>query len=295
MQCKNLEGINESWNAGAERIFGYTASEAIGQSVEILIPPARLNEEAEIINRIRRGERIEHYETVRRRKDGGLIDISLTVSPIMATEGRIIGASKIARDITERKRSEAHISVLAREAEHRGKNVLATVQAIVNLTEAETVADFKNAVEGRLQALANVHTLFVESRWSGAELHDLITKELVPYLKGDGTRVAIEGPALKLETSTAQTIAVVFHELATNAVKYGALSVRKGRIGVSWTRPQIGRLVVRWTETGGPAVTPPTRNGFGTRVMTNMIHQAKGEIGFDWQPAGLACEIALPI
>jgi two-component sensor histidine kinase len=187
------------------------------------------------------------------------------------------------------------MSVLAREAEHRAKNVLATVQAIVNLTEAETVADFKNAIEGRVHALANVHTLFVESRWSGAELHDIITKELAPYRKGDGTRVAIEGFALKLEPSTAQTIAVVFHELTTNAVKYGALSVGKGRIGVSWTRPEIGRLVLRWTETGGPAVTPPTRKGFGTRVMLNVIHQARGEIGFDWHPAGLACEIALPI
>ena len=251
---KNLKGIIESWNAGAERIFGYTASEAIGQSVEMLIPPDRLNEESEIINRIRRGERIEHYETVRRRKDGSLIDISLTVSPIMDADGRVIGASKIARDITERKQSEAHISVLAREAEHRARNILATVQATVHLTEAETVAEFKNAVEGRLQALANVHTLFVESRWSGAELHDLIIKELAPYRKGDGTRIAIEGPALLLEPNMAQTIAVLFHELATNAVKYGALSVSKGRIGVSWTRPEIGRLVLRWTETGGPAV-----------------------------------------
>jgi PAS domain S-box-containing protein len=292
---KNLEGIIESWNAGAERIFGYTAAEAIGQSVGILIPPDRLNEEQAILRRIRRGERIEHYETVRRCKDGSLIDISLTVSPIIATDGRVIGASKIARDVTERRQSEAHISVLAREAEHRAKNVLATVQAVVNLTEAETVADFKNAVEGRLQALANVHTLFVESRWSGAELHDLITKELAPYRKGDGTRVAIEGPALKLEPSTAQTIAVVFHELTTNAVKYGALSVGMGRIGVSWTRPEIGRLVVRWTETGGPVVRPPTRKGFGTRVMANMIHQAGGEIQFDWHPAGLTCQIALPV
>ena len=238
---KNLEGIIESWNAGAERIFGYTPGEAIGQSVEILIPPDRLNEEQIILRRIRRGERIEHYETVRRRKDGRLIDISLTVSPVIDADGRVIGASKIARDITERKRSEAHISVLAREAEHRAKNVLATVQAVVNLSEAETVEDFKKAIEGRLHALANVHNLFVESRWTGAELHDLITKELAPYRKGDGTRVAIEGPALKLEPSTAQTTAVVFHELTTNAVKYGALSVCEGRIGISWTRPR------KWT------------------------------------------------
>jgi len=292
---KNLDGIMESWNAGAERIFGYTAKEAIGQSVEMLIPPDRIHEEGKIINRIRCGERIEHYETVRRRKDGSLIDISLTVSPIMDADGWVIGASKIARDITERKQSEAHISVLVREAEHRTKNILATVQAVINLTEAETVADFKNAIEGRLHALANVHALFAESRWSGAELHDIVAKELAPYRKGDGTRVTIEGPALKLESGAAQTIAVIFHELTTNAVKYGALSTWKGRIGVSWTRPEIGRLVVRWAETGGPAVTPPTRKGFGTRVMANTIHHERGEIGFDWNSAGLACEITLPI
>jgi PAS domain S-box-containing protein len=292
---KNLEGIIESWNAGAERIFGYTPGEAIGQSVEILIPPDRLNEEQIILGRIRCGERIEHYETVRRRKDGRLIDISLTVSPVIDADGRVIGASKIARDITERKRSEAHISVLAREAEHRAKNVLATAQAVVNLSEAETVEDFKKAIEGRLHALANVHNLFVESRWTGAELHDLITKELAPYRKGDGTRVAIEGPALKLEPSTAQTTAVVLHELTTNAVKYGALSVCEGRIGIFWTVPENGRFILRWSETGGPAVTPPTRKGFGTRVMASMIRQARGEIRFDWHPTGLACEITLPI
>ena len=107
------------------------------------------------------------------------------------------------------------------------------MQAIVHLTEAETVADYKTAVEGRVQALANVHTLFVKSHWSGAEMHDLVTKEFAPYRKGDGTRVAVEGPALALEPGAAQTIAVVVHELTTNAVKYGALSVIKGRIVVS--------------------------------------------------------------
>ena len=135
----------------------------------------------------------------------------------------------------------------------------------------------------------------MESRWSGAELHDLITKELAPYRKGDGTRVAVEGPTLVLEPSAAQTIAVLFHELTTNAVKYGALSVSNGRIDVSWTRPEIGWLVLRWTETGGPVVAPPARKGFGTRVMATMIHQLRGEITYDWYPSGLACEIAIPV
>ena len=169
------------------------------------------------------------------------------------------------------------------------------MQATLHLTQAETVSEFKNAVEGRLQALANVHSLFVESRWVGAELHDLIAKELAPYRKGNGSRLVVEGPALVLEPSTAQIIAVLFHELTTNAVKYGALSVGKGRIAVSWAHPEIGRLVLRWTETGGPTVSPPTRKGFGTRVMTTMIHQARGQIAFDWHPTGLACEITLSI
>jgi PAS domain S-box-containing protein len=292
---KNLKGTIESWNAGAERIFGYTASEVIGQSVEILIPPDRLDEEPKILDRIRRGERVEHYETVRRCKNGDLINVSLAVSPIINSGGRVIGASKIARDITERKRSEAHVSVLAREAEHRAKNILATVQATVHLTQAGTVAEFKKAIEGRLQALANVHTLFVESRWSGAELHELITKELAPYRRGDGTRVNIEGPVLLLEPSAAQTIAVILHELATNAAKYGALSVTDGRIVIAWSHPVDGRLVLSWVEAGGPPVTVPTSKGFGTRVMDAMTRQANGEIRIDWRPAGLACEIVLPI
>ena len=114
-------------------------------------------------------ERVEHYETVRMRKDGSRIDISLTISPVKNTEGKIIGASKIARDITERKNAEAQIAVLAREAEHRARNVLASVQAAVHLSHSDTPEGLKHTIEGRIQALANVHRLFVESRWAGAE------------------------------------------------------------------------------------------------------------------------------
>ena len=161
---KDLDGVIKSWNGGAERIFGYTAQEVIGKSITILIPPGRESEEPEILLRIRRGERIDHYETVRQCKHGSLINVSLTVSPVKNSQGKIIGASKIARDITERKRSEAQITMLAREAEHRAKNILATVQATVHLSQSDTPAGLKHAIEGRIQALANVHRLFVESR-----------------------------------------------------------------------------------------------------------------------------------
>jgi two-component sensor histidine kinase len=191
---------------------------------------------------------------------------------------------------------EEQISILAREAEHRAKNVLATVQATVHLSHADTPDGLKHAIAGRIQALANVHALFVQSRWSGAELHSLVTQELSPYCQDGETRARIDGPNLLLEPSTAQTIAVTLHELATNAAKYGALSVPNGHVQIQWSRAADGRLVLRWTETGGPPAKPPTRKGFGTQVIERMIGgQLKGEMRFDWRAEGLACEIALPV
>jgi PAS domain S-box-containing protein len=232
---KNLDGLIISWNKGAERVLGYTAEEAIGQPITIVIPEDRHDEERQILTRIRRGERVDHYETVRRRKHGSLIAVSLTVSPVKDAEGKIVGASKIARDITEEKRSQEQIATLAREAEHRSKNLLATVQATVHLSQAETADNLKLAIEGRIQALANVHSLFVQSRWIGAELSTVARQELTPYIQNNEARVRIEGPQVLLEPNTAQAIAVTLHELATNAAKYGALSATEGQIEVKWS------------------------------------------------------------
>ncbi len=190
---------------------------------------------------------------------------------------------------------EEQISILAREAEHRTKNVLATVQAAVHLSRADTPEGLKHAISGRIQALANVHTLFVQSRWTGAELHNLVTQELSPYFQDGETRARINGPNLFLEPNTAQTIAVTLHELATNSAKYGALSVPNGHVQIEWSRAANGRLVICWTETDGPLVKPPARQGYGTCVMERMIRdQVKGELRFDWRAEGLACKIALP-
>ena len=228
-------------------------------------------------------------------RHGSRVDISLTISPVKNAEGKIIDASKIARDITERKRSEAQIAILAREAEHRAKNVLATVQATVHLTQSDTPEGLKQAIEGRIQALANVHRLFVESRWEGADLRSLAQEELAAYSPGRETRVQIDGPSVLLEPNAAQAIAVILHELATNAAKYGASSVPNGQVRTEWSHEQNGQLVLRWTEKGGPPVEPPTRRGLGARVMENMVRgHFKGELKFDWHPEGLACEIVLP-
>ncbi len=188
---KDLDGVIMSWNQGAERIFGFSAEEAIGQSITIVIPQDRQDEEREILTRIRHGERIDHYETVRQRKNGSLIVVSLTVSPVKNAEGVIVGASKIARDITERKRSQEQIATLAREAEHRSKNLLANVHATVMLSQADTPEGLKQAIEGRIRALANVHSLFVESRWIGAELTTIAKQELAPYAEAGEGRVRL--------------------------------------------------------------------------------------------------------
>ena len=287
----DVNGIITSWNKGAELVFGFTAEEAIGQPITIVIPEDRRDEERTILTRIRRGERIEHYETVRQRKQGGLITISLTVSPVKDAEGKIVGASKIARDISEPKRNQEQIVTLAREAEHRSKNILAAVLSLTKLSQSDTPEGLKQAIEGRIRALANVHSLFVQSRWIGAELSAVAAQELAPY--AEEARVRIDGPQVLLEPGTAQSIAVVLHELATNAAKYGALSTAKGRVALKWSHEADERLILHWMETGGPPVTEPTRQGFGGRVIDRMIGDLKGKMRFDWHPDGLVCEISL--
>ncbi len=289
---KNLDGIITSWNKGAERIFGYLSEEIVGRSIKTIIPPEHYDEEDAIIQRIKQGQRVEHYETVRQRKHGSRIEVSLTVSPIKDTHGKVVGASKIARDISERRRDEAQLALLAREAEHRTKNVLATVQAAIRLTRAKSAEDFKRVIEGRIQALANVHALFVESRWAGAALRNLIARELAPYSQEGNARSRIDGPNLVLEPGVAQTMAVVIHELATNAAKYGALSSPAGCVEVDWSVTN-GRVNIRWSEVNGPLVEPPAHQGFGMRVVESMIKaHFNGAVDFDWRASGLCCEIA---
>jgi PAS domain S-box-containing protein len=292
---KNLDGIITSWNAGAERVFGYSAGEAVGQPITIVIPQDRRHEEPEILARIRRGGRVDHFETVRRRKDGELIAVSLTISPIRNVKGEIVGASKIARDVTEQKRNQERIATLAREAEHRSKNMLANVQAVVNLSTADTLNGLKKAIEGRINALANVHSLFVETRWIGAELSAIAKQELSPYAATSESRVEINGPPVLLSPDTAQAVAICLHELATNAVKYGALSVATGRLDLTWSHEADGTLILRWMETGSPNVKAPTRRGFGARVIEQMIAQLNGKVGFDWRAQGLVSEIILKV
>jgi two-component sensor histidine kinase len=229
-------------------------------------------------------------------RPNGLRGIALVdIEAVRDGDGNIVGAVNCFQDITERRRAEEYSKILAREVDHRAKNLLALVQATVHLTQADTVKEFKAAVEGRLQALSNAHTLLAQSRWVGAKLHSLVTEELAPYCLGGTSRADIVGPELVLQPQSAQAIAMVLHELTTNAVKYGALSIPSGRLRIEWSRGET-HLVIRWSEAGGPPVKPPQRQGFGTRVVNRVIQaELEGQLRFEWNPEGVACEIIIPV
>ncbi len=302
---KNLDGVITSWNKGAERLFGYTAAETIGKSVTMLIPDERQDEEPEILGRIRRGERTDHYETVRRRKDGSLVDISLTVSAIRNRDGKIIGASKIARDITERRRTEEQQQLLLREMNHRVKNLFAVSNSVVSLSArwAKTPQELAAAVGERLSALARAHSLTLKQTYEGAaacaqttSLRALLETIVSPY-NGEGdnaeNRIEIRGDDITIAGGAVTSLALLLHEFATNAAKYGALSDPHGHIDVECA--ELGeQFVVTWAEKGGPERSANETEGFGTVLARATVKgQLGGEIARSWTPEGLKIRLSV--
>jgi len=199
-------------------------------------------------------------------------------------------------DITAHIEAEERMRMLAHEVDHRAKNQLAVLQAMVHFTQGDTPEAMKVAIEGRIRALSKAHTLLAESRWTGANLRTLVDEEISPYCLEGTSGAVVDGPNVVLPPQPAQLIAMVLHELATNAAKYGALSVPEGRVKIEWLYTLHGKLVLRWTETDGPAVKPPSHQGFGTRLLDQVVRaQLNGETRFDWRTEGLACEIELSL
>ena len=301
---KNLDGIITSWNRGATRLFGYTADEVVGKSITILIPVDRHNEEPTILARIRRGERVDHYETIRRRKDGSLVEISLTVSPVKRPDGTIIGASKIARDITERKRAQQQQRLLLREMDHRIKNLFTLSSSVVSLSarSARTPRELATEVGERLSALARAHALTLpkpgEARQAepATSLHALIRTIASPYDRGIGrneTRISVSGPDISLAGDCVTAFALLLHEFATNAAKYGALSVDAGHVDVRCSEDE-DQFVLTWTEHGGPRIEQAAEGeGFGSLLARVTVKgQLDGEISRDWIPEGLVIRLS---
>ena len=208
---------------------------------------------------LRTGVPVRQQEVHIERPDGSRGIALVDIEVVKDSSGNIVGAVNCFQDITERKRSEAQIVNLAREAEHRTRNILATVLAAVRLSHADTSDELKRLIEGRINALANVHTLFVQSRWAGAELHSLATQELLPTAGRKRRACELTGPAVTLEPSRAQTAAISLHELATNAAKYGSLSAAGGHVEISWSLQQTDSSVCAGSsQVGRPPRRPRT-------------------------------------
>lgn len=199
----------------------------------MLFPPEHVDEEPMIIERIRRGERVESFETVRRRKDGTDIPVSLTISPVRDSIGRIVGASKIARDITAAKESEQRIRMLMREVNHRVKNDYAVILSMIRETNnrSESPDIFEKRVRERIMALSRSHDLLVSADWKGATVADLILDQAKLFGREDA--IALHGLPLVLTPNAVQYLGIAFHELCTNSAKYGVLSGHRGSISRS--------------------------------------------------------------
>ncbi|MGE0752171.1 MAG: sensor histidine kinase [Variibacter sp.] len=303
---KDRSGVITSWNRSAERLFGFKADEAIGKPVTILIPEDRLDEETLILRRILRGERIEHFETIRRRKDGSPVDVSLTISPIRNGKGEVIGASKIARDITERRQAEKQKNLLLREMDHRVKNLFTVASSIVSLSARTrtTPDDLVQVLQERLRALALAHQLTLPDLSNGrpkadtaTTLRALLDTILSPFANGreEHMHIDISGPDVPISGPAVTSVALLLHELATNASKYGAFSSQSGSVQVQWTATG-GKLALTWTERGGPTLDGESKSeGFGSLLARGTMAQLGGSLSREWREEGLMIHLSAPL
>jgi PAS domain S-box-containing protein len=284
------------FNPAAERMFGVQAVDAIGAPIVQFIP-----------QRFREG----HAEHIRRFKETGVTNRRMgalgTVSglrangeefPVEASISQVeIGGAKIAtvilRDIAERKVNEEARLLLAREVDHRAKNVLAVVQALVSLTQAATKEEFIAAVRGRVSALGRAHSLLAENRWEGGDLRQIVVDETAAYHRPG--QIQITGPGLVLAPYAVQPLSLLVHEMATNAVKYGAFSVAEGRVEVEWRVLADETLQLSWRESGGPIVREPAARGFGSTLVREVAtRQLAGSIDIAWPVTGVQLTATLP-
>lgn len=288
----DLDMTITAWNGGAERLYGYTAEEIVGQSVLMLVPKDRIDEEPALLEQIKAGSMIEAYETKRRSKDGHLVDVLLSVSPIHDTAGKIVGASKIAHDISAKMEADRLQAVLIGELHHRVKNVFATVIAIARQTfgKVTDTIDAVAAFEARLSAMAHAHDLLAEGDWQSADLAAVVEQAAAPY---PPERFTISGPSVLLSQKAVATLSLALHELGTNAVKYGALSVPTGQVLIIWAyNSETSVLNLRWQESDGPTVNVPTKKGFGSRLVERLLAaELNGASTIIYDSAGVICEI----
>ncbi|MFB9267499.1 HWE histidine kinase domain-containing protein [Bradyrhizobium erythrophlei] len=283
------------WDDGQYQIFGVDPKtfELTSANIQGLFHPDDVSELRHAWAGFANGAKSYEVEFRIMRPDGEVRWCVGTAAATSDKDGRVVRVSGVTVDITDRKRAEERQSLLTREVDHRAKNALALAQSIVRLTRAQNMNAYVRAVEGRITALARVHTVLSLSSWQGAEIRRLVTEEIAPYSGAE--QIQIEGAEVQLQPATAQTLALALHELVTNSAKYGSLSALSGRLAITW-EVQDETLILAWVETGGPAVTKPIQKGFGTRsVIASIETQLGGRADFDWRTEGLVCRLTVPL
>jgi PAS domain S-box-containing protein len=285
-----------TWDEGQCRIFGVdpTAFVPTLESVRAMIHPDDWEKLRHAYENAANSDGHFNAEIRGILPDGRIQWCDVTATGIFSTDGKLIHLSGVVVNITDRKEAEERQALLAREVDHRAKNTLAVVQAIVRLTRSGSIVHYIRSVEGRIRALAHTHNLLSESRWAGADLHKLVAEEMAPYRTGSAAKVVDKGQPVTLPPATAQAVAMVLHELGTNAAKYGALSSPQGSVDLGWELRE-NYLVLRWSEANGPKVVCPKTFGFGTKIINSTVgSQAGGKVELDWRESGLHCTIMVP-
>lgn len=283
------------WDEGQYRIFGVDPAsfEVTSANIQALLHPDDFDALSKVIADFTKGARSYEAEFRINRPDGEERWCVGTAAVTTDKSGRVVRVSGVTVDITERKRAEERQSLLTREVDHRAKNALTLAQSIVRLTRADDFKTYVNTVEGRINALARVHTILSLSSWQGAEIGRLIAEEVAPYSAGG--QIRFSGSEVQLQPATAQALALALHELVTNSAKYGALSSLSGRLSITWTA-ENDVLGLTWTEADGPRVREPTSRGFGTKsLMASIESQLGGRALFDWRAEGLVCQLLVPL
>jgi PAS domain S-box-containing protein len=291
----SLDGHIESWSPAAEALFGYTLEEIRGQHISIFGDKRHHTAMASNIEAVTNGQTVGPFETIRFRKDGSSFNVSITVAPMRAADGTVIGMSAAVHDISDRKEWEARQILMSRELSHRVKNSFAVLQSILRSTlkVARDPEHFAEAFSGRLHSLSAAQDVLSANDWRGAELSALAHRQLAFYLESAPGQMRITGPVINLPADYAAPFGLILNELATNAVKYGALSVKTGTVDLNWrverASLQRRRLILTWKETGGPDATQRGPASFGTTLIEKCLASAKVTQTFG--ETGLVCEI----
>lgn len=243
---------------------------------------------------------VRNVEAIAERPDGSRVPFMPYPTPLHDSSGALIGAVNMLVDTTHLKQAEQRQQVLINELNHRVKNTLATVQSIAaHSFRGQAESHAHQWFEGRLLALSKAHDVLTCASWSGANLQDVVMQAVAPMCTLDENKFVIEGPPLQLAPPMALSLAMVIHELATNAVTYGAASVSAGQINISWSVNDMdgaNRLHLHWTESGGPAVFPPQHRGFGSRLIEHgLAHELGATVQLQFQTSGVVCEIDAPL